>query len=384
MAHTLEEIYLTRKNKYSMELVAGQQGMKAIISWVHTVESEELVPFLKRRELVVITGIRIKNDEELISLVKKLQDKNIAGIIINIGPYIEHVPQELITFCDQKEFPLFTIPWEIRLVELSHDICRSIFENEKKDESIVEAFLDGMLFADKREESLKKLSRQGFEEGTVFQLFACKISGGMEEKFNDAMDNLYYFTEKILNEIGKKYILLIEKKMLHVVLADYHPEEVKFFAKAISDIQLHYGYKAFWGINPATSDFEQLAQYFEKTDILLQLAQKRDLHMAYYENLEIYKLLLSVNNRKVLEDYHKNTVGKLKEYDRLNQTDLFHLLCRYFSSSGKIQNLAEENYVHRNTIHYQLTKIEKIMGIHLENWDDRIKIHLSLLIDELL
>ena len=94
--------------------------------------------------------------------------------------------------------------------------------------------------------------------------------------------------------------------------------------------------------------------------------------------------MLSVSDMKVLEDYHGRTVGLLKQYDSMNKSHLFELLRQYFENDGKIQNLADKNYVHRNTIHYQLEKIEKILGISLDSWDDRIKIHLGLLIDEIM
>lgn len=49
MAYTLEEIYLEAKENYSMELLAGAKGIRATVSWVHIVETGELVSFLKRR-----------------------------------------------------------------------------------------------------------------------------------------------------------------------------------------------------------------------------------------------------------------------------------------------------------------------------------------------
>lgn len=384
MAYTLEEIYLTRKEEYSMELLAGAEGIKATVSWVHMVETAELIPFLKRRELVITTGIRNQNIENLREMVVGLKGKKVAGLIINIGPYIKEVPEDIIRFCEEEKLPLFTLPWEVRLVEFSHDVCKSIVLDESDEEDIEEAFLDGMLFPSKLEESRNILSRHGFGVNTVFQMFACMIADGLEDKFDAVLDDLHYRIENILNRINEHYILLVEKNTVYAVLADYNPGEVKLFARELKELELHYGYRCYCGVNPATSDFKQLAQYFERSQILLRLARTRHLQIAYYENLETYKLLLSVSNMSVLEDYHKNTVGLLKQYDSLNQTNLFELLRQYFANDGRVQDLAEKNFVHRNTIHYQLSKIEKIMGIHLDSWDDRLKVHLGLLVDEIL
>ena len=384
MAYTLDQVYLTLREKYTMKLLAGASGIKATVSWVHMVETAELIPFLKRRELVITTGIRNQNMEDLRRMVIGLKGKKIAGLIINIGPYIQEVPKDIIEFCEQERLPLFTLPWEVRLVEFSHDVCKSIVLDENNEEDVTEAFLDGMMFPAKLEESRNILSRHGFERNTVFQLFSCMIADGTEEKYETVLDDLHDMIENALNNINEHYILFVNKDTVYAVLANYNPGEVKLFARELKNMELHYGYHCYCGVNPATSDFEQLTQYFERSQILLRLAKTRHLQIAYYENLETYKLLLSVSNMSVLEDYHKNTVGLLKQYDSMNATHLFDLIRQYFAHSGRIQDLAEQSFVHRNTIHYQLSKAEKIMGIHLENWDDRLKVHLGLLMDEIL
>ncbi len=384
MAYTLDQLYLSFKEKYKMELLAGASGIKVRVSWVHMVETAELIPFLKKRELVVTTGIRNHSMEDLRELVIGLKGKKVAGLVINSGPYIGEVPQDIIDFCEAENLPLFTLPWEVRLVEFSHDVCKTIVLDENEEEDVAEAFLDGMMFPSKLEESRNILSRHGFDKNTVFQLFSFVIEDGEEEKFEIVLDDLHDMIENVLNNINEHYIMFVDKNTVYAVLANYNPGEVKLFVRDVKKLELHYGYSFYCGVNPATSDFEQLTRYFEKSHILLKLARTRHLQFAYYENLETYKLLLSVNNMSVLEDYHRNTVGLIKQYDSINSTNMFELIRQYFMHNGRIQDMAKETFVHRNTIHYQLGKAEKIMGIHLDNWDDRLKVHLGLLMDEIL
>ena len=79
-----------------MELLAGTSGIKATVSWVHMVETAELVPFLRRRELVITTGIRNESIDDLRTMVEGLAGKEIAGLIVNLGPYIPKVPEAFI------------------------------------------------------------------------------------------------------------------------------------------------------------------------------------------------------------------------------------------------------------------------------------------------
>ncbi len=384
MAYTLDQVYLTLKEKYSMELLAGGSGIKATVSWVHMVETAELVPFLKRRELVVTTGIRNESLDDLRALVMGLKGQKVSGLVINLGPYISAVPEDVIVMCEEERLPLFTLPWEVRLVEFSHDVCKRIVLDESEEEDVAEAFLDGMMFPAKLEESRNLLSRHGFDRNTVFQLFACRIADGAEDKYEAVLEDLQDLLENALNNINEHYILFCNKDIVYAVPANYNPGEIKLFARALNSLELHYGYKLYCGVNPATSDFEQLIRYFERAPILLQLARNRQLRIAYYENLETYKLLLSVSDMNVLKDYHESAVGRLKHYDAMNGTQLLELVRQYFAHSGSIRDLAEESFVHRNTIHYQLAKAEKIMGLHLDDWNDRLKVHLGLLADEIL
>lgn len=384
MAFTLEQIYLCEKDKFQMKLVAGVYGIKASVTWVHMVETIELVPFLKRRELVITTGIRCMGEADLLELVKGLKENDVAGLIVNVGPYIQKIPEEVIAYCDKVGFPLFTLPWETKLVEISHDICKKIVKEESAEENIAETFLDGMLFPEKRKECQNILARNGFPMETKYKILALKAEGGEAEKAGQVFDDLFFLVERILNRINGHYILFTQNQVVYAVTADYKREEQKLLLSRIEEIKLNYKYKCFCGVNPETDKFSHVAQYFEKSEILLKLAISRNCKITYYENLEVYKLLLSVTDMNILKEFCNNVVGKLKNYDKANQTDSFSLLRQYFSYNGCIQDIAEENYVHRNTIHYQLGKIEKILGVDLENWEDRLKIHLCLLAEEIL
>lgn len=384
MAFTLEQIYLSEKDKFNMKLVAGVHGIKRPVGWVHMVETAELIPFLKRKELVITTGIRSMEASELLSFAKGLKEKDVAGLIINVGPYISEIPEELAAYCDEVGFPLFTLPWEVKLVEFSHDICKRIIQEERVEENIAETFLDGMLFPEKRKECQNILARNGFSIGTSYQLFVLKVEGGKADKTSQILDELYFQMERILNCINGHYILFTHSQIIYAVTADYKKEEQELLVRNIEEIKLNYNHECFCGVNPETGKFSRLAEYFEKSELLLKLAVKRKEKIICYEDLEVYKLLLSISSLDIMKEFRDSVVGKLRNYDEANQTDFFSLLRQYFDHNGCIQNIAEENFVHRNTIHYQLGKIEKILDVDLENWEDRLKIHLCLLAEEIL
>lgn len=93
MAITLEKLCAGCDVKYQMELVAGKGGMSNTVRWVHMVEDREVPDFLHGNELIFMTGIgHIRSEDRLTAFVRNLKERDASGVVINIGPYISHIP----------------------------------------------------------------------------------------------------------------------------------------------------------------------------------------------------------------------------------------------------------------------------------------------------
>ena len=79
----------------------------------------------------MITGVAIRDDiSSLPQFIRDLYSKNIAGLVINIGPYIKKTPVEVIELADSLDFPVFELPFEVGLIDISQSICKAIFMNK--------------------------------------------------------------------------------------------------------------------------------------------------------------------------------------------------------------------------------------------------------------
>lgn len=110
------------------------------VRWVHIIEDSEVPDFLHGNELIFTTGIGHVGNEWLKSFTVSLKNKGAIGLVVNIGPYISSVPSQAIVFCEQNGFPLFTIPWKTRIIDISYEFCRRIIANEKRESTIADAF----------------------------------------------------------------------------------------------------------------------------------------------------------------------------------------------------------------------------------------------------
>lgn len=102
-----------------------------------------------------------------------------------------------------------------------------------------------------------------------------------------------------------------------------------------------------------------------------------------YNELGVYKLLYSVKDRDSLKQYCHELI-QLIEYDKKNNTDLVQTLKMYFDLDYSMTATAESLFIHINTLKYRLERIESITSLSIHLAEDRLKLHLSLKILDIL
>lgn len=117
MSITLREIVKQVKH-LEMKLVAGEAGLDREVLWIHMVDSDTISAFLQGQELTFTTGIGISEKLPLLRLVQEVYRNGASGIVINIGPYVEKIGQDVLDFANEKAFPVFEVPWKIHWQKL--------------------------------------------------------------------------------------------------------------------------------------------------------------------------------------------------------------------------------------------------------------------------
>lgn len=63
-----------------------------------------------------------------------------------------------------------------------------------------------------------------------------------------------------------------------------------------------------------------------------------------------------------------------------NQTTLIQTLKQYLKNDGKIKETAEDLYIHPNTLHYRIKRIQAITGIDFADFEQRMMLYIDLLL----
>lgn len=390
-----------------MELVAGNNGLEKSIEWIYVAECFddplEGIKWLQGGEIVFITGVGMKGDLSILAkLINGINEKNGSGLIVNIGPYIKNIPDEAIRLADEIGFPLFTLPWKVKLVEVSQEISNAIVLSRIEENSL-NHFLSNILFGDGEleEEAIEKAAYFGYNlEG---ECCICVIDIDGFERFLKAknledetsISKLKVKFRKTVQDILEKYALkvpIIEKDDAVIFFSRCEENYMNRLDKALREIKEVIktkidGISVSVGIGSAYKDLKMMKQSLNEAELAINSAKCQGLDdtITRYKDIGIYGLLFSIKNKKVLENYYLDVLGPITENDAsIKDIGSIQLLETYLNENCNITVTAEKLFLHRNTLKYRIKKIEDLLKCDLHNFDDCIKVKMALYINKML
>lgn len=174
--------------------------------------------------------------------------------------------------------------------------------------------------------------------------------------------------------------------MMFYVLNDFSDDEIESIAEKIQSEKERYisVNKLYVAVSKTNNKLKSLPKTYRIVLRMLRLAVRADMTPMFYDRLEVKKLILAVDDISLLESIYNENLKKLEVYDRDNGTDYMSFLRLYLKYDGSVQRVAQETFVHRNTINYQLAKIKKIFGNNLKTFEERFKIILAFEVRDVL
>ena len=385
MAVLLSDLYENIKNQ-DVTLVAGERGMGNVVRWLHMVESNAISSFLDGQEIAFTTGVGLNRDETLLDLVKANNEHKASGMVINIGPFIKEVPKDVIDYCNKEGFPLFTVPWRVHMAEIMRSICYIITESDKYNLELSSALKNAIFFSNQEELYVPQLERNNFLPTWTYCITVVEIMENGEkvseeklQRYLKTMENYMIFSRKktFVFELGGNIVLLF---------AGYAEAMVK---KTVTDMLKRCNFQkeqCYIGIGRATPNAQNIGKSYRQACQVLKLQKntQNDKGVVAYQDLGIYTLLMDIENEDVINEYYAETIQKLVEYDKLNQTNYCEVLQCYLEHSGSVKETAEAMFVHRNTINYKINKIEEMLNCDLSELDTRLLYSIAFMLKRIM
>lgn len=100
--------------------------------------------------------------------------------------------------------------------------------------------------------------------------------------------------------------------------------------------------------------------------------------VADHRDLGSYSLLLGLQDAPSLEVFCDSVLGRLREHDERNSSDLVASLASFLEANGHWGDAAERLFVHRHTLRYRMKRVQEITGRDLDEPQDRMEFWLAL------
>lgn len=384
MSITVGKLFGNGAVLYQMKLLAGQKGLNNLVEWVHIIENDEVSEFLHGNEVVFTSGILNDNDKWLLEYAKKLYNAGARAFVVNIGPYTKSIPQDVIEYCNTVNMPLYTIPWETRMVDVTRDVCHRIIQKEEVEISIATTIKNIIFTTGDLETLILQMERYGYLRDSNFCFIVISFENGKDNNQEFNLNRIKSYSERIARSINELYISFSYNDCLVLALVNYGNYDIQNFVNSFFKNWNESSWKVHMGISENKAGIEMQAENFNNAFTAMKMARKKDKEMIFYDKLDIYKLLLNTKDKDFLKEYYDNTLGKLEKYDKENNSGLVDFLYEYLKNNGSQSLVAEKQYIHRNTVNNQLKKIEKITGCNPLNLDEKLRFYLAFFIKDVM
>ncbi|MFI3213366.1 MAG: PucR family transcriptional regulator ligand-binding domain-containing protein [Eubacteriales bacterium] len=382
MAVVLKEL-IEKVTGMELEVLAGGDGTSNSATWVHMVESEAIGNFVEFGELVFTTGIALNEKDTLLKLTQKVQSKQASGLIVNIGPYIEGISKEVIDFCNEESFPLMVVPWKVNMANIMRIISFEITNKQLKDMDFEMAMKNAILYPQEDKMYLKPLQKQLIDLEASFTCIVLHAQFHGEPLKEVKLNKINYLLK---NQVGYNYknvhITTIFNNIV-IVASDATKEQIDTIIvsckEAISTSHIVVEDICYL-VGEEVKGIEKLHISYENAAKLHRVknCHEQSVDVLYYESLGVFKLLLEIENKAVIQKFYEESIRKIVEYDSYHETDLLDTLGKYLKYDGSLKAVAEEMFLHRNTVNYKLSKVESLLECNLSTQETRTKLGIGI------
>lgn len=371
-----------------LTLVAGKNGMYRKVTGINIVESIDLTMFCRPNELVVTTGMNFQHQNACLEqLVTQAYSRKIAGFIVNTGPYIPDIPQSVLSFAEEHEFPIFQMDWDRRIADLLKTTFQFIATYEQEQATEDQVLYNLLFHYDKHVDSTRlKLTQLGFPQGTELAIITCTTTDAQcsidqyEVLIQFALQNRY---KRILRLKHKNHLIyLISRAQITTANSPFSKTVEDIYDKII---QKNGSLNVIIGKGSFYEDYENIHKSYKESLTVIQLAQLHNNRFLYkYKEIGAYKIIMGVQNRTLIESYSQDILGQLYRYDDLHNTDYVAFLRIFLEENGSTSKISERLFIHRNTVLYKIKKIEQLLDMDMNNLFTKTNLYMAFLIEDVL
>ena len=340
-------------------------------------------------ELLFITGSSFVTDEHtLMTLIHESVEEKLAGIVLLTGGESKLVITDSIReYADEHEFPLFEMPWDLKLVDVIQEISEMIISRKELGDTKQRFFYE-LLFSAEHPRKFEELaSLYDIPSKKLISVAILHVLDNTSLNLSDLMHKLTYHQSIHCNLSG---VSLIYAKHLGNVACLVMADSEKLMRKILDSLEHFVSVYAenyfssgsvklaVSSVAPNTHSVQSL--YSEATTALRVITRA---HVGgnhiYYDDLGIYKMFF-YTPEEVRGAFCREHLEAIVQEDRATNSTLLETLRCYLMNGCNAIAAAQQLFIHKNTLNYRLNRIRSILNADLNDPAVRNNLYNALLI----
>ncbi|WP_312097435.1 PucR family transcriptional regulator ligand-binding domain-containing protein [Niallia sp.] len=289
---------------------------------------------------------------------------------------------------ENKQFPspeLTALILDRASIALSHILLRNRTTEERKQSDEAELVHSLLNMETLESNQLKNILPMHFFSHS-FRLICWPLleeEQGVSRKGEEFRLYLLMLLRPFFKELGFHPLISYRHQELIVILFMQPPKIELVNLQQITDklIELTEAYfpsPAFFGISSIHHEPMNAKIAYEEAKQIVLLKQKGLIDCHTYEQIGIYHLVLPLSKTSIIKDYISIHLGKVMEYDRLNNSELLKTLAIYLECNGNKKETSERLFIVRQTLYHRIEKLERILGSNFMHSSNRLAIEVAI------
>lgn len=364
---------LNLKYFQEIKLAAGAKGLDRVITYPYIGQTASVADWVHGGELLFITGLSHDIDS-LPLLLQECISKKLAGLVVLTHPeHIEAIPAEILKMADEANFPLFSMPWDLRLVDVTKEITELI-DYEQIVSKKMHRLLSYLIFTGNTDNSLifdlEALANINISNYNLVAVFAYSKTLTL---LDDTLEtNLQYYLKKLCEAKHIPNLSMVYGNKVILLINAYTQKEMETYITYMEKLYesltvLCNDDNLLLAIGDIHKGSNQIRTSYQEAEATMGILQKIPFkQLCRYKDLGLYRLFLQMQPSEMEYFYHSQ-LDVLIEYDKCNNADMLRTLKFYLEAYNNISKTAKNLVIHRNTLVYRITKIEEVLGRDLNN-----------------
>lgn len=375
-------------------LIAGENGINNEIIWINILEILDEVDYLQKGELLLTTGYMLNNEVLYKNLVLNLYLKGLSGLAIQVGYYLEDIPQYIIDAGNRYNFPIIKIPKELTFSDITQTILKNAYNIKYNPTSQNNKLL------------LKNLSignEPDFEENSeiVHQLnlsdnsYLCVFILSAENAYENVIlkDTASDIIKEISNYFNSKNILFIIENLNNNILFLISSKQKLFTQDLTTDLlkivsslyETTPQIVLLIGASTIFNNIANLASSYKEACISHSVLKKMNARkgICFYSYISLFKSLGLINSDKHTIKFFYEKIKPLLDYDLAHQSNYLDTLRSFLNNGCNINVTSEKLYIHRHTLRYRLSKIKDLLNIDFADSYSKLDFSIAIYLHDL-